>query len=432
VDSFNDFLEVGIPTFIRVTNATDPFELSLAGSGTGRRTVRVYFGTKDGSKIKFLPPTEDDGTAIVPHACRLDNRTYALTMIAEVEVEYTFEDGSTESRMYPNVTVGKIPLMLRSRHCYLTALPNYDIGECKYELGGYFIIGGAEKVLLTQELLGSNVFAVGTRTRKAPRGMRANLVEADAPITFDDVNEGEEPSSYEEITETYVSIKTLSEDGARGPFSHFLTIPSQTVNPTASNGNLGRDNRVAMIGLRGFAVPVPLISLFRALGVTSDRDLYDTVLIGVPDKDRVAYDELIYQLLLSHDKFLETSAKTDLETLAFFTRTKSRFEIVEAIHEKLFSHVEDVGKDVGGMLRRKACMLGVMLKMALDVELGRRDPTDRDNLQNKRFKTSGVLMFEEFRRNFRENGKEMLLRMDRRHTYEKNLFKDKNLVFRVR
>jgi DNA-directed RNA polymerase II subunit RPB2 len=37
-------------------------------------------------------------------------------------------------------------------------------------------------------------------------------------------------------------------------------------------------------------------------------------------------------------------------------------------------------------------------------------------------------MFEEFRRIFRENGKEMLLRMDRRHTYEKQTFRDKNLV----
>jgi DNA-directed RNA polymerase beta subunit len=183
-----------------------------------------------------------------------------------------------------------------------------------------------------------------------------------------------------------------------------------------------------MINLRGFAQPVPLISIFRALGCTSDRDIYDTVLAGVPDKDRTAYDDILYQLLLSHDKFLEKTAQTDLSVLASFTRNKSRFEIVEAIHEKLFSHVEDVGTDVGGMLRRKAYLLGVMLKMALDVELGRRAPTDRDALQNKRFKTSGVLMFEEFVRNFRENGKEMLQRMDRRHTYEKNLFREKNLV----
>jgi DNA-directed RNA polymerase II subunit RPB2 len=428
VDSFNDFLDVGIPTFIRVTNENEPFELEIGGTDDSRRYVRVYIGTKDGSKIRYTSPSEEDGTAIVPHACRLDNRTYALNLFADIEVEYTFADGSKESKIFPDILVGKFPLMLRSRLCYLTALPNYDIGECKYELGGYFIIGGAEKVLLTQELLGNNMFAAGTRKRKAPRGTQAKLVESDEPITFEDVKEGEEDTTYEELTETYVSIKTLSEDGARGPYSHFLTIPSETFNPNATNGNYGRDNRVAMMNLRGFVQPVPLFSIFRALGCGSDRDVYDTVLADVPDKDRTAYDEIFYQLLLSHDKFLEKTGKTDITVLSEFTRNKSRFEIVEAIHEKLFSHIEDVGTDVGGMLRRKAYMLGYMLRLALDVEIGRREPTDRDNLQNKRFKTSGVLMFEEFRRIFRENGKEMLLRMDRRHTYEKQLFREKNLV----
>ncbi len=87
IDSFNDFLDVSIPTFIRVTNATEPFELELAGTGGQRRYVRVYIGTKDGSKIRYASPVEDDGTAIVPHACRLDNRTYAMSLFADTEVE---------------------------------------------------------------------------------------------------------------------------------------------------------------------------------------------------------------------------------------------------------------------------------------------------------------------------------------------------------
>jgi len=220
----------------------------------------------------------------------------------------------------------------------------------------------------------------------------------------------------------------MSEDGARGPYSHFLVVPSPTYNPNARDGNAGRDNRLATMNLRGFQQPVPLFSIFRALGCTSDRDVYDTVLAGVPDRDRNAYDEVLYELLLSHDKFLTRTGKTDLDILAEFTRSKSRFEIVEVIHDRLFSHVEDVGDDVGGMLRRKSYVLGSMLKMALDIEIGRKESTDRDNLQNKRFKTSGVLMFEEFRRIFRENGKEMLLRMDKRHTYEAASFREKNLV----
>ena len=298
IESYDDFLDVGIPTLIRVTNETEPFELELAGS----RFVRVYIGGKDGSKIRYAPPVEEDGSATTPHACRLDNRTYALSLYATIEVEYTFADGTKQSESFPDVLVGKIPLMLRSRLCYLTGMPNYEIGECKYELGGYFIIGGAEKVLLTQELLGNNMFAAGTRKRKAPKGTQARLVEADEPITFEDVKADEADVSYDEVDETYVSIKTMSEDGARGPFSHFMVIPSPTLNSAATDGNFGRDNRLSTMNLRGFQQPIPLFSIFRALGCSSDRDVYDTVLAGVSDQDRLAYDDVLYQLLLSHDK----------------------------------------------------------------------------------------------------------------------------------
>jgi DNA-directed RNA polymerase II subunit RPB2 len=357
--------------------------------------------------------------------CRLDNRTYALSIFAEIEVEFTFADNTSQTKTFPDVLIGKIPLMLRSRLCYLTGLPNYDIGECKYELGGYFIIDGAEKVLLTQELLGNNMFYAGTRKRKAPKGTKAKLVEADEPITFEDVKEDDE-TVYEEVTETYVGIRTFSEDGVRGPYSHFLTIPSETFNPNGEN--YGRDNRLAMINMRGFSQPIPLFSVFRALGVTSDRDVYDMVLAGVPDKDRTSYDEILYQLILSHDKFLNKMGKTDLEIMAEFTRSKSRFEIVQHLHESLFSHVEGTTDDNGATFRRKAYALGQMVKMALDVDIGRRAPSDRDSFQFKRFKTSGVLMFDEFRRIYRENGKEMLLRMDRTNTFNPTTYQDKKLV----
>jgi DNA-directed RNA polymerase beta subunit len=420
VDSFNDLLDVGIPTFIRKSN---PFELEVPGN----RFVRVYIGTKDGSKLRYEPPKEEDGSAIVPHACRLDNKTYAMSVFADIDIEYTFADNTTQTKHFSDVLIGKIPLMLRSRLCYLTALPNYEIGECKYELGGYFVIDGAEKVLLTQEILGNNMFYAGTRKRKAPKGTKAKLVEADEPILFEDIKEDQD-TVYEDVSETFVGIKTFSEDGVRGPYSHFLTIPSETFNPSADTGNYGRDNRLPMINVRGFSQPVPLFSIFRALGITSDRDVYDTILSGVPDKERNVYDEILYQLLLSHDKFLDKSAKTDLDILAEFTRSKSRFEIVQNLHDSLFSHVEGTTDDAGATFRRKAYALGQMVKMALDVEIGRRAPSDRDSFQFKRFKTSGVLMFEEFRRVYRENGREMLMRMDRNNTFNPTTYREKNLV----
>jgi DNA-directed RNA polymerase II subunit RPB2 len=422
VDSYNDMMDVGIPTFIKVSN---PLELQLRDN----RFIRVYIGGKEGTKLKFQPPTEDDGMALFPHACRLDNRTYAMSLVAEIDVEYVFADGSIETRSFPDVLIGQIPLMLRSKMCYLTAVPPETIGECKFELGGYFVIDGAEKVLLTQELLGNNMFYAGQRKRKAPAGTLKTLVEKEEPITLADIQDVGEDSdvAYEEITESYTGIRTLSEDGARGPFSHFLVLPSETYSPNGGT-NLGRDNRLAVITIPGFSQPVPLLSVFRALGVTSDRDLYDSVLAGVPDADRLAYDDIFYQIILSHDKFLEKSEKTDLDLLAFYTRTKSRFETINAMHEMLFSHIEGTTQDVGANFRRKAYLLGHMLKMAMDVDLGRKPPSDRDNMQFKRMKTSGVLMFEEFRRIYREISKSMLLNMDSRVQYEAANFRDKNLV----
>ena len=432
-DSYNDLLDTGIPTLIKVSN---PFELELKDKAAGddaRRFVRVYIGGKDGTKLRYLPPTDEDGTAVVPHACRLDNKTYALSLQADIDIEYVFVDGTTETRSFPDIIIGKIPLMLRSRMCYLTGIDPYTIGECKFELGGYFIIDGAEKVLLTQELLGNNMFYAGSRKRKAPRKTLKTLIEKEEPISMMSLeSEVDEEGKYEEVTETYTCIRTLSEDGAQGPYSHFLVLPSATLAGDISlgemKGNLGRDNRLAVIQLPGFSQQVPLLSIFRALGVCSDRDLYDTVLAGVPDKDRAVYDDILYQLVFSHEKFLEKSGFTDLTVLSNYTRSKSRFEIVQILHEMLFSHVEGTTEDTGALFRRKAYLLGHMLKMAMDVDIGRKAPSDRDNMQFKRLKTSGVLMFEEFRRIYREIGREMLVRMDKRHTYEASTFAGKNLA----
>jgi DNA-directed RNA polymerase II subunit RPB2 len=311
-------------------------------------------------------------------------------------------------------------------------MDGYDIGECKFEMGGYFIIDGSEKVLLTQELLGNNMFYAGERKRKAPKGSLKSAIEKEKPISMELVaDEMEDDVQYEEHTEYYTGIRTLSEDGSRGAYSHFLTLPSDLKGSFALNemkGNLGRDNRLVMIQIPGFQQAVPLLSVFRALGVTSDRDLYNTILAGVPDKDRVVYDDIFQQIVLSHEKYLYKNETTDLDILAAQARNKSKFEVVVSMHEMLFSHVEGSENDTGGLFRRKAYLLGHMLKMAIDIAIGRRGPSDRDNMQFKRLKTSGVLMFEQFRRIYREIRAEMLVRMDKTHTYRSAEFRDKALA----
>jgi DNA-directed RNA polymerase beta subunit len=69
--------------------------------------------------------------------------------------------------MYDDVELTKIPLMLHSPFCVLRDQPNAalrDMGECPYEKGGYFVVRGKEKVIISQEKYIRNI--IQTRIKK--------------------------------------------------------------------------------------------------------------------------------------------------------------------------------------------------------------------------------------------------------------------------
>jgi DNA-directed RNA polymerase II subunit RPB2 len=425
VESFNAFLETSIPRFVKVSN---PFELELSDG----RYIRVYIGGKSGDGLVFRSPVDDIGDAVVPHTCRLDNLTYAVTITGTIDVEYVFPEGKSETRTFENIPIGKLPLMLRSKMCYLTGLDGYSVGECKFEQGGYFIVDGAEKVLLTQELLGNNMFYSGKRDY-TPRTAKDETAKEIADRKEREAGENAFVARFAEQKETFVGIKSISEDGSRGPYSHFLIVPPESAY-TLRNGHpvgehYGKDRRVAFITLPGFIEPVPLLSVFRALGVSSDRDLYDMVLATVVDKDRRHYDDIFRQLILSHESYLRVDmAASDLVILEQSTKRKYKTEVVENLYDLLFPHIGEEGQDAGTLFRRKAYMLAHMTKMALDVSLGRAEPSDRDNIQFKRLNTSGDLCFQEFRRIYREMGKSLLLNMDSRIQFERKTYEGRGVL----
>jgi len=420
VDSYNAMLETRIPLFIKASN---PHELELPEG----RYIRVFIGGRDATKLKWTSPTDEVGNAILPHACRLDDQTYSVSLTADLEIEYVMPGHPTVVREFKDVMIGKIPLMLRSRLCYLTGMDGYEVGECKFELGGYFIIDGAEKVLLTQEKLGNNMMYSGKRAQPPSSEQLATLREKTSALDF----AGE--AAVETSSEFYTGIRSVSEDASRGPYSHFLVIPDRNVyneNPKTGGGepNFGQHNRVASITLPGFGQPVPLISVFRALGCASDRDIYETTLFDVVESQRNVYDDLLSTLILSHDAFLQREHATDLDILKKQTHSRSRVEVVRILHEMMFPHVE--GKDdTGGLFRRKAYQLGLMLRSAMDVILGIKPASDRDHFQYKRLETSGDLCFGEFRRIFRESSKNMLLELDKKvNQFERASYAGANLA----
>eukprot|EP00741_Cyanophora_paradoxa_P012668 tig00020614_g12239.t1 len=143
IDSFNYFTSVEIKKIVqanqRVTSDADPtFFLEYTNISIGK------------------PSVEEDliVTAIAPHECRLRDMTYAAPIT--VDVRYT---RGKEIVVRKGVVVGRMPIMLRSCNCVLTGKSEAELAklkECPLDPGGYFIVKGTERVILTQEQLSKN------------------------------------------------------------------------------------------------------------------------------------------------------------------------------------------------------------------------------------------------------------------------------------
>eukprot|EP00889_Picochlorum_renovo_P005632 jgi/Picre1/32662/NNA_008008.t1 len=151
IDSFNYFIHQEMKKIIKakgnekVTCDTDAnFYLKY---------TNIYVGN---------PVIEEDyiQTKMTPQQCRLRDMTYSAPI--SVDVEYT-RGREIMVRKGKNgqgaIAIGRMPLMLRSDRCALHGKSEKEmaeLGECPLDPGGYFIVKGAEKVILIQEQLSKN------------------------------------------------------------------------------------------------------------------------------------------------------------------------------------------------------------------------------------------------------------------------------------
>lgn len=435
LDSFSDFLSTKIPNFIRGWN---PNIGRILADG---REIHIYIGGKTGDKIRYYPIADDSGSAVLPHACRLDNKTYTFEIRADMDIEYVFED-ETVTQSFEDVSIGQFPLMLKSPLCYLTSMASpelSDAGECRFELGGYFIVGGLERVLLCQERLADNMFYASKRKKTSASSppIVGRVESEEVAVKVEGATSGE-PDEY------VAGIRSINESGTNGPYAHFLILPPKNARPNdaeqlakVSDFSDFYNQRLCIIQLHGFNKPVPIVSVFYALGVTTDKDIYDTIFAGVPDEERSVYDETFAEIILSHQKFLDQEMKKEedqnqdpnLLVLKRVCRTPTQAAVYVNLYNDLFSHCEPrEGESSASLYRRKAYLLGQMLKMTIDVSLDIKPKSDRDHYRYKRLYASGDLCFDEFRRIYKLIATNMLLRMDERIEFERQTYLGKKLV----
>ena len=98
---------------------------------------------------------------MTPSIARLRNYTYSISILLDLEIKYSIKD-ENEIIILPikkikNILFGKIPLIVKSKYC---VYKNDIFSECKYDIGGYSIINGNEKVLITQEKVIQNIIQI--------------------------------------------------------------------------------------------------------------------------------------------------------------------------------------------------------------------------------------------------------------------------------
>jgi len=326
LDSYNDFIERGIQQVIDEIGGID---LDIEG-------VDVKFG-----KVSLDPPStkETDGSrpAVFPSEARLRNLSYTAPIKLEMSI---VKNGREQPPV--EVYIGELPVMLKSKICRLYGFDEQQLinaGEDPLDPGGYFIINGSERVIVTQEDLASN----------------AILVERDEHM-------GTEVSKV---------------------FSTHRGFRSLVVVERKRDGLL----RVAFPAVPG---QVPLVVIMRALGLESDREIVSAV-----SED----PEIIRELFENLQEAIDVKTKEDAldiigKRVAIGQTREYRLQRAQEVLDKyLLPHIGSKPTD----RIAKAYYLGRMAEQVIELGLGRREVDDKDHYGNKRLKLAGDLLENVFR-----------------------------------
>jgi len=148
LQSYDKFIDVGMQSVIdsigKIQTNVEGFELKL---GKIRVEKPRYYEVRGG----YRP--------IMPQEARLRNITYAAPVFLEIIPIFN----GIERPTYSDVFIGELPVMLKSKLCYLYGMNRTELmenGEDPDDPGGYFIINGSERVLVSIEDLVQNKLMV--------------------------------------------------------------------------------------------------------------------------------------------------------------------------------------------------------------------------------------------------------------------------------
>lgn len=417
IASFNHFMRVEVPQTIlrscpiRVVGSPD---LNLMGktraaAGTAGTAIRVSIDEPDKSdsisetpksrprevevcveftNVHIRKPTifENNGsiTPMYPNDARLRNMTYAASVYCDILATFTMKkwsDGdnsepviTTARRTLPSVNVGRIPVMIGSDFCLMSDVPEKtprEFAECSEDEGGYFIIQGGERVIISQERMSENLPFV-FRQNKA----RKKDIEV-------------------------IDVKSIGPDNEGAPKS----LSVRVIHPPRHTP--GATPRIVVTCPR-IKTPVPLFIMLRALGIPHDKAIVELICGASNATSNNMYSMILQECIKEQGDITTTEKahawlKSNLgngngsrESFSANTLRPVRFAEPPPIRDIL---AEECLPHIGGisMEFEKACYIAFITKKLLDVNANIVPHDDRDAYTNKKVELPGNLLGNLFR-----------------------------------
>jgi DNA-directed RNA polymerase II subunit RPB2 len=370
IESFEDFIRNKLPLIV---SSTAPIVVWHEQDETTKKykyEFRLSF-----ENITYMKPRIQEATGRIkpmfPQEARMRNFTYSAQMFSDVRfVARTYRgpgDYDEQVKIFEGVSLGKIPVMLGSSLCIMKDYPltKKEIGECTYDPFGYFIIHGSERTILCQEKVADNRIMVFYNKKTA--------------------------SKY-----TYsVEMKSLHES--------FTTPPKKLEIRLSSKFNgLGYPLTICV---PRFREDVPLMVMFRALGLENDQDIANLVIAD-------NHGHLLEMLAASFKECSDIKVHTREDAIEYLTHhlqygttNEDKKAYVRSILETEYLPHVRFGGDVSNIktLEARKCILTAwMVRRLLMTEKGLIPIDDRDAYPNKRIVTTGSLLTHLFRQLFQK------------------------------
>jgi DNA-directed RNA polymerase beta subunit len=341
IESFDKFVDEKLQEIIDAQSVIEPQVTGLSLKLGRIRVEKPVIREADGS-IRSVFPME----------ARQRDLTYSADLFLEITQIRNGIEGKTEE-----VPIGALPVMTKSKLCRLHGLGTkelVEVGEDPRDLGGYFVINGTEKVLMTIEDLAPNRILV----------------------------------SKEDETGTVQAKVFSTRLGFRGRI---------TVDRT-------KDGKLALT-MPSYSKSIELILSLRALGLVKD----DKILEAFSTEK-----EIVNDILLNLESEEANTQKAALETIgkraAPGQPVEYQLKRAELLLDRyLLPHIGVEEKD----RMAKAYYLCRMAERAILVANGVRVQDDKDHYANKRLKIPGKLMEELFRYAFQFLVKDIAYQVER-------------------